>query len=614
MSNLDEQQILDALERVSQVESAPQATTRAIERSRQALAVASDSIGVKRRRPFIRFRMVKWLIPVAAAAAVVLAVIEFRPSPGGGHGGNGIVLADVINQLRSARSARITQTLREADPSGVVQGVVYMKEPDKIRFDSTQLKDGTTSSRFDGKRAVRLVSNQKLCYQIPATEIPGGSDVGELLVKWFRDLEVKPDGKGLETSTFGGKDARLVFESVQDRDGRKLLKYRVDLPTVVPFTSHDFCWFDAADKRLAMITVEHLVGGAWVEVNTARVEINIDLSDELFSTDVPPGYRVVSETGISRGMRDDLRDVLSKYEQGRDGIKRYRLVVWSVHDGEVSATGRALRDGSQWRCDNVWLPNETGRASDPRFTPESEFEAVWQRLRIENYHGTAMLCDGRVAAIERSCDNQGRTAGVTAVWGTSSPDASEMRLDRLGWPEWATDKSAVGEPDYLYHRLPDRPDAPGLIGVRIDCNTQYPEASTQPIERRPTENTWTFWIDPAKDWLCVRYEKHSRKGRPWQDNLQWQPDEPEVFERAPRRGTQGHDQVWEITEFGQTPDGRWYPKVVRRDFAQIVDGKRYRGKPNPWVLQLDTTGPINADLFKWPADVPKPEQDRAGRR
>lgn len=99
MSNLDEQRILDALERVSQVEPAPEATAQAIERARQALTTASGTTRAERKRRFPHSRIARWLIPVAAAAAVVLAVIEFRPA--GRTRGGGIAWADVVKEFDS---------------------------------------------------------------------------------------------------------------------------------------------------------------------------------------------------------------------------------------------------------------------------------------------------------------------------------------------------------------------------------------------------------------------------------------------------------------------------------------------------------------------------------
>lgn len=81
----------------------------------------------RRSLPFrvLRSRFVRWFVPLAAAAAVVLAVIEFRPSPGGGHGGNGIVWASVVQNINRAR----TMVCWSGDETNRYKYKCYAKDP-----------------------------------------------------------------------------------------------------------------------------------------------------------------------------------------------------------------------------------------------------------------------------------------------------------------------------------------------------------------------------------------------------------------------------------------------------------------------------------------------------
>ena len=103
MSSNDEQRILDALERVSQVEPASEATTRAIDRARQALQAVTGTTSAEGGRRFTRSRMAKWLLPAAAAAAVLVAVGLWPEAGRNGGSGRVYALSDVPGLLRSAK-------------------------------------------------------------------------------------------------------------------------------------------------------------------------------------------------------------------------------------------------------------------------------------------------------------------------------------------------------------------------------------------------------------------------------------------------------------------------------------------------------------------------------
>jgi hypothetical protein len=148
--------------------------------------------------------------------------------------------------------------------------------------------------------------------------------------------------------------------------------------------------------------------------------------------------------------------------------------------------------------------------------------------------------------------------------------------------------------------LTGRPDRPGLIGVRAESKFAGEEGDTSLL---------FFWVDPAKDYLCVREEHYHRSGRPWKDKPDWQPTEPLVVIDRQVGEIKGFDHVREITEFAQTPEGRWYPKVILDRFQQVTDGKRCRfsSDGHRYEILLDTAGPIPEALFAWPPGVAEPQ-------
>ena len=103
MSKTDEHSILEVLERVSQAEAVPEATTRAIERARQALQAVSGTTSAESKRRFTRLRMAKWLLPAAAAAAVLVAVGLWPASKSRHAPGQVYALSEVPELTNKAR-------------------------------------------------------------------------------------------------------------------------------------------------------------------------------------------------------------------------------------------------------------------------------------------------------------------------------------------------------------------------------------------------------------------------------------------------------------------------------------------------------------------------------
>jgi len=257
---------------------------------------------------------------------------------------------------------------------------------------------------------------------------------------------------------------------------------------------------------------------------------------------------------------------------------------------------RSMRDGQRWRIDRY---RHSGTAN---VDIDEDFESLWQQLDQSIPVQLIMTYENRIEGLRRYTDRSG-TAHVEV--GCPIPDAirdSHQRLADLGWPAWPSGVPNVQTGwQFEYQRLPDRADRPDLVGIRaVSNNTPHPEL-TQSLE--------VFWIDPAKDYLCVRHELHVRKDRPWLDDLQWAPAEPEGDPKNWPKGLRyEYDRTTEITEFAQTADGRWYPTLVEETFASLADGKRYTSRPHRSLrIRLDVSGPIPDELFEWPVDAPKPE-------
>ena len=190
-----------------------------------------------------------------------------------------------------------------------------------------------------------------------------------------------------------------------------------------------------------------------------------------------------------------------------------------------------------------------------------------------------------------------------------TPNAGRFLLSALGWPlhyESREGKEPVhdGKPLYRYDVLPERSDRPGLVGIRAEENYVHPSIRLRCL--------YVYWLDPGKDYLCVRHEHYQYQGTPWHGKLDWQPVKPASVE-VPKRtaGPFEMDHVTTIVAFGQTPKGRWYPRVLERQSHRIVDGKRYGPtSTRRTYIQADFTSPIAETILAWPEGVAKPQLGR----
>ena len=219
-----------------------------------------------------------------------------------------------------------------------------------------------------------------------------------------------------------------------------------------------------------------------------------------------------------------------------------------------------------------------------------EFEDLWKRLSPASYGVSMYRVNGRDTRI---LWDDGKIGHVQS---SDDPTLSDYMLAGLGWPKWPMPlQHRLADEKTTYRRLPDDPDRPGMIGIEY---TQLPSEPQYPGRLA------IFWIDPAKDYLCVYHEDHWRNGFPWLGKPDWKPNEPLTTDRPKDGERYGEsDRVREIIEFGRTPDGRWYPKAVQKSGASLIEGKRRIWGPVVTHVQVDFAGSIAGELFELPAEA-----------
>ncbi len=525
------------------------------------------------RRPHRR-HWTGWLImkrrilplTIAAAAAVTLVVGIW---PGQQQGG--LAWADVIRQLKEARTAHLRMTIQDPESYGgkVVTQDMYVKIPGMLRCEGLDPQTGKQKVVIvNGDRTVVLLPEEKRHDAMANTFVPAGwlDDMVKLL-----DMSQAPSRPAQSRPTEGPASWRWSPLGPEERDGRKLHKYRIEIPTEEASTSSAgaaFIWVDPAKNQVVLLTYERTVNGKRLEVQRNEVELNPDLPDELFSTAVPAGYR--SDAAASMA----VSEVVRKYEQAAKGLTRYRLILWGSKPSE-----RGARNGSKMFWEEV---------ASSGVQPDAPFEEVWRRVTRRDVAVSEHVPNGRVTRVLWS------DAKVHSVYDQGKFDPEDDKIAELGWPHFAGSMVwATFTKKATFRLLPPDPKRPGLIGVQYACvELDSTDVGTMQIH----------WLDPAKDYLCMYRESHQRKGLPWVKNPNWQPDEPLTTTR-PEGSIHEHDSVQEILECAQSPDGKWYPKVVRQSGASLVEGKRCLWGPATSRLQVDFTGPVPDELFELPEEV-----------
>jgi RNA polymerase sigma factor (sigma-70 family) len=349
------------------------------------------------------------------------------------------------------------------------------------------------------------------------------------------------------------------------------------------------------------------------------VELDVPLDDALFALVGPPGYTDVRD-GIFPRLDPELRLIADRYYRSRETLHHYRLAVFPQNDRYPRY--RNFRDGDRWRLDSTSLlammkndsryevtdvlgadPAElldrVGGADVPMeevvMTYHDQLAQVGfnyatndggARVRAQWLVPPILTQIGSDAANQAEEDRRLRTRWYKQAPRFQAGMVAPYDLRQLGWPAWKGDELIaphgwdLGTPPPLYCHLADRADRPGLIGVRAVQGNQM----------------FDYWIDPAKDDLCVRYTEYWDNDEPWKTGARgFDPDAYYAKPRPVKPGPEPSHSSQVITRFGRTTDGHWYPLAFE-------GGTR---------LVLDTEGAIDPTLFVWPAGAPQPGSGQA---
>jgi len=176
--------------------------------------------------------------------------------------------------------------------------------------------------------------------------------------------------------------------------------------------------------------------------------------------------------------------------------------------------------------------------------------------------------------------------------------AINEQLNSLEHIAWRT--MYINAKDAKIQMLPRSEKFPGCMGVSISSQIKGFKKTGFP----PTEALVIFWIDPSKDYICIRHEHHQRPKAVWEEDNEWEQHEPETNTHDGNGSF--HSEIVEITKLAQTPDGKWFPAEIKIQHHSINrDGTRVSPsrKATTKSIYVDTQGLIDPNLFDWPEEL-----------
>lgn len=560
--------------------------------------------------------LLPWLAPLAAAAAVALVLLATWSDRG-----PGVAWADVVKQVQIARTAHLTVWTYEDDmPALNMSGDVYYRAPDAVRFQKFPTADDPTPPPDLEVGRRRLNTDERTHLYIVEEDVEPRliNSVRVMLGVFSMPNHAVGDQKAVGTITIDDQppvEMHLIDQGMEKIDGETLKRFEVvrRMPDgkTAPFMEDQqrWVWCDENNQvRHARII--------WPQAKRRlelKVRLDVPLADSLFEFSAPPGYTDVRE-GIFPRLSPELREIADAYYAARESFQHYRMVVANYAGGKMMFPRyRQVRDGDRWRLDSLDILYTAQPKNRRRFMiarePLPDFEDVWRIVDVPGVplDKVIMTYRDQLAMITFAGPPQPQSqwlvppmsieisaAAAREVasrryqrWFNQAPRSMAGRiadydLRELGWPRWIGDEwiahhgwdmgSAMPE----YYRLADRADRPGLIGVRCVTNQSH---------------VHDYWIDPARDYLCVDYRDYFDPDKPWQDDpAAWDPDAYYKNPRPTQPGPEPRQDGRTIKQFARTAEGNWFPRALKN-----------------LVVFLDTQGEIAPAWFDWPAGAPKPD-------
>jgi glutathione peroxidase-family protein/protocatechuate 3,4-dioxygenase beta subunit len=297
------------------------------------------------------------------------------------------------------------------------------------------------------------------------------------------------------------------------------------------------------------------------------------------------------DKAISMIPSPDLHKVLDAYRKAaEEATKNYIAAITASLSGReiVEFIQMDYKSGKKYRGEDHKV-FESGQSYDA-FWPEYQKQLgdslasllVWTQKHFDNPGYIRLeLYDGSSLYYNRRENNTWENFSKQRI-PTGSGFITEIHLKDLGWPNIGTYGGNIIEDDYAKQN--------NLICIEELIEAEY---AGVPVRR-------LFYIDPQKNYLCVKRVSERDPNAPWQKDKTWLKNaKPEDIEK-------GEITITETTEHFQSSNGLWYPKIIVRSGTSSC--KDYKEKPlkinSTKNIYLDTNPQFPDGIFD-PAGFPK---------
>jgi hypothetical protein len=260
---------------------------------------------------------------------------------------------------------------------------------------------------------------------------------------------------------------------------------------------------------------------------------------------------------INKLPSEDYSSIRKKYRQSRkSATKEYIAIVACAERFPSDAITRIdvdYKSGQIHRVDNHWVSRPGG---EPQYKEQlgNTFDSLFAWV-VNNYEQevgklSIYACDGRYT---RRADRR-----KSGDWGVQTKGLAGRpvllpigSLGMLGWPQIEANGTII-EDDYS--------KVNNLI-----CIERLRQGLINPVGAVSLPEKRIFYIDPQKDYICVRKVVEQRPDAEWQKDKNW------LDGVKPEKISDGMIGVEDITELNRAPNGHWYPKVIVVKQADFKD-------------------------------------------
>jgi hypothetical protein len=536
MTQRHEQEIISALERAGQFRLPEASVERDLDRVRQLLA------SERRRRNIWRtIAQNRWTRLTAVAAVFVIVCVPFaflmEPAPAAAR-----LLAQVAHNMEKLTWAKI---ITESYAPG-------KEEPVSVDVHWTDVKNKRVFAVYD-RKYIHLMDYTLRQWSIYRPE------TNDMIITRLEGEWVSPSGAIQEYIRRLQKEGIEVTPSEEMHEGREVI--------VLQFAESLNYLQGSGPATNMMMNGRH--------VKTMRHRLVIDKQDHLLgATEItyldPDGNVIVVQKSRSEPIRTGPTDV---YELG---VPKDVTIVNKVPDERVQQVRKSIATHASRFLDTyiaviteARMENGQERITEGMvvFRRAKELRVdVYRRLYSQPDHITPLYRSELDASLTRlkSYWPEGENWGIRSVrlydglwqYVLEVKDDNLVAWDKQRRPDgdaYATDDVEefawqtlwwLNEPEHMYED--DYSRTHGLIAMELTTQWQGYRLPKRQVA----------YIDPQKDYICQRFIDEELFDAPWQEDKEW-------MNKAENKGSlRERRRVRDVTEYGQTSAGQWYPKVI----------------------------------------------------